>query len=545
MSARALLASAAIVAVATGAYYPLTRNEFVDYDDLGHIVADPVVTAPFDAETIRSAFSVSRAVAYWQPLTVVSLAADHAIFGSNPLGYHLENLFWHLATSLVVLALFYRATREFWRAVAVAALFATHPIAVESVGWAIERRAVLAGFLGLASFLAYSEWTRRRVPWRYLASLLLFAGSLLAKGLLLPGAAMLLAFNFWPLRRSDWKRSILEAIPFAAIGIAVGGAVLHTIGPDLPGEPPLSLRLENALVLPFRQLLHLAWPLDLGVYYPYPLQVPAWQWVLAGAGWLAISAGAFALRRRAPYLLFGWAWFVVALLPTLGLKQRGQWAALADRHAYLAALGAYAAAVWGVADLARRGHRFLAPALAGVALVALSALTVRQVGFWKDTVTLFARADEVADRPDEYVKYGLGKALVDEGRFEEGEAFLRQAIAIAPTHYEACYALGRAYLLDGKGRDAMAAEFLRSAIYLDPKHVGARATLGSALNRLGRYSDTVALLEDGPFVPEARFNLGVAYASLGQPDLASKQALALGDSPLGRALWEFIARQRR
>jgi len=545
MRARVVLAAAGIVAAGAGAYLPVTRNGFVDYDDLGHVVDDPMVTAPLGLETVRAAFDVQGGAAYWQPLTVLSLATDHALFGANPVAYHLENLLWHLATALVVLALFYRTTGALGRAATVALLFALHPVAVESVAWAVERRTVLAGFLGLSSCLAYAEWVRRGRAWRYLLALALFAASLLAKALLLPGAAMLLALSFWPLRRTDWRRALAEVVPFAAVSALVAATVLHTLGGDLPGEPPFSLRLENALVLPFRQLGHLLWPVDLGVYYPYPLKVPAWQWALAALALAAVSGGVFALRRRAPYLLFGWAWFLAALLPTLGFKQRGQWAALADRHAYVAALGIYVAAVWGLEDLLRRRHRLAAPALAAATLLLLVPLTLRQVGFWRDTVTLFTRAEAVADRPDAYIEYGLGKGLANAGDYDQGEAHLLTAVALSPGHYEAAFDLGRAFLLDGRGRYALAAEFLARALRLKPGHVGARATLGSALNRMGRYSETVALLADGPRTPEARLNLGVAYAATGRVDLALLEADALGEHPLGAVLRDFIAKQPR
>ena len=543
MRARGFLVAAAIAVATAGAYFGLTQNEYVDYDDFAYVVDDPAVSSPLGFATIEAAFRPSHEVAYWQPLTVLSFAVDHALFGASPVASHLENLLWHLLTALAVFLLLQRATGEFWRASAVAALFALHPIAVESVAWATERRTVLSAFLGLSSFLAYSEWARRGGRLRYAAALLLFAASLLAKGLLLPGAALLLALDFWPLRRSAWKRSVLEVVPFGAISAAVAATVLYTLGAGAGGEPPLGLRLENAAVLPLRQLFHLAWPVRLGPYYPYPLEVPAWQWSLSAAALLGVSGAALRLRRRAPYLLFGWIWFLAALAPTLGLKQGGQWAALADRHAYVASVGIFAAAAWGVADLARR-RRAVAAGLGAAAAVFLAAVTARQVGFWRDSVALFERADEVADRADPRIKFGLGKSLVNAGQFEEGEAFLSQAIALSPGHYDAYFCLGRAYLIDGKGRDERAAELLARAIRLHPAHAAARAKLGTALNRMGRFTDTIAVLKDGPWLPEGRLNLGVAYLATGRPDLAWTQAVALGQSPQGALLRGLIGKSR-
>lgn len=524
-----LIAAALALLVAVG-YARIVRNGFVDFDDLVYIVDDPIVSGPFGAGTLADAFSTNGNGAYWQPVSVLSLAADHALFGASAVAYHLENVALHFGAAFLLFLLLVRTTGAFWRPAFTASLFAIHPVAVESVAWAIERRMLLATLLGLAALLAYVRWVRGRDAWAYGTSVILVALSLMAKAALVAAPALLLVLDTWPLGRKETRsRLLVEKLPFAAVCGAIAIVVLRSLK---SGETPAAfpLRVANAVVLPFRHLAHLAWPTELSVYYPYPAEIPGWHVALAAAGLAAITAAVVACRRSAPHLLFGWTWFLLALLPTLGFRQVGWWAALADRHAHLAAIGVYVAAVWTAADALRRVRSRVAVAVAGAAaagvlVLALTGLTVRQVGFWQDTVTLFERARSVAGAPEVHIEYMLGKSLIGAGRFDEGEKHLLEALALAPDQFEALHALGRAYI----GRfDEDATHLLTRAVRVKPRDADARAALAYALNRLRRFQEAVELYRRAsPGTPEGHANLAVALASLGDFEGATRECATL------------------
>jgi tetratricopeptide (TPR) repeat protein len=511
------------------AWSGVVRNDFVDLDDKYYISTNRVVTGPFDLPTLAHAFSLTdpEIAPYWQPLTLLSLAADHAVFGLDPVAFHVENVLWHLATALLLLLLLARTTDRPWPAAMAAALFAVHPIAVESVAWAVERRVVLAGFFGILGVLLHVAWVRRGGAWRFAASLAAFALSMMAKPLFVAAPLLLLAVDFWPLRRTDARRALLEKIPLAIVCAAAAAAILHTI--DLEPEVPhadLPLRLANVALLPFRYLRDLAWPDALAVYYPFPRYIPGWQVILAVGGLGTITFAVWGARRFAPYLLFGWVWFLVALLPTLGLKQQGLWAASADRHAYVAAIGVLVAVAWSGADLLGAARpAWLRPAAAAALLAPLALVTARDVGFWRSSITLYSRLVDVVGAQDSYPHYLLGMALVDAGRRPEGMHHLQRAIAIDPANFDALCGLGGVYLgVD----DRRAVEFLGQALYQHPDSDDARASLAVALNRLGRHADTVALYSGPqPRSPDGILALAQALAATGRVDAAMRLASKL------------------
>jgi len=524
---RLLLAGALVLLAALASYEGVRHNDFVDFDDTVYVRDFPLYRAPFGPGTLASAVTLENGAPYWQPVTLVSLALDHALFGPSPRAIHLENVGWHASTSILVLLLLVSLTGQLARSTAAAVLFAAHPVAVESVAWAVERRMVLAGFLGLLTLLAYVRWVRRgRAPW-YAASLLAFVASLSAKPALLALPAVLLAIDFWPLRRTGLRRCLVEKIPFAVVSVAIAALVSHTLGENPPG-PALALKAANAVVIPFRYLASLAWPAHLSVFYPYPVHLPAWQPALAVAGLAAVTGAFLALRRPAPYLIVGWAWFLLGLLPTLGFKQRGYWAALADRHVYVAALGLYVAAVWGAADLIDKVRRTTPVAKAtgaAIAAVLLILVTRQQVATWRNTIALFERAREVAGEPEVHIEYMLGKALLDAGRKPDGEAHLRIALELVPNQFEPLRELGRSRV---GAADAEAALLLSRALRLRPDHGLTRSTLAGCLLRLGRPAEAVELFRQAPPVnAEGLYYLTLAHAALGQVDLARAEGARL------------------
>ncbi len=467
MSRRMAIAAVLVLALGAIAYRALPDNGFVDYDDGAHVLHDPSVVAPSASAAIREAFSLRRGrrVGWgsgWQPLTALSLAVDKTAFGLHPAAFHLENLLWHWTSALLLLALLARITGQVGRAAAVSALFVVHPIAVESVAWAVERRTVLAACFGFAAMLAWCAWVERRGTARYVLVLALTAASMMSKALLATLPLLLLALDLWPLQRPEpLRRLVIEKVPVALVCATVAAIVMLTIPRVTEGTRSVPLRLENALLIPWRQLLHLVAPLDLTAYYPFPRQIPAWQWLAAAAALALATSAAWRVRGRAPYLFAGWIWFLAALLPTSGVLQAGAWAALADRHAYVAAVGVYFGVVWAAADtFGRKAALALVPVAA-----ALVFLTARQVSYWHDTLSLFERAAEFA-RDDGHVEYNLGTALIQAGRLADAERALLAALSTEDRLSSEHNQLGTVYEMTGRIELARA-EYERAAS-LDP-----------------------------------------------------------------------------
>lgn len=561
-----LLAAASLVALTSLAYLPISGNDFLLWDDDALILENPLVAAPLGLDTLVGAFRLGGS-SYWQPVTVLSFAVDHAIFGYDPVAFHLENVAWHAAAALVLFAALLEATGTLGRSFVAAALFAVHPINVESVAWAVERRNVLAAFFGLLAVLCHVRAVRGRRGIWHAAAVASAAVSLLAKALLLPLPVLLLALDVWPLKRFGvvpLRRLIVEKLPLASLCAAVAVVVSLSLTPFRGGaQPALSLRLANAAVALVRQLAHIAVPVGLSPFYEYPRAIPAWQvggalLVLAG-----LAAAAWRLRERAPYLLAGGGWFAAALAPTLGLVQAGAWPALADRHAYVAAIGVLVATTWGLAALlsSRPAARM---ALAVVAIGAVAALTSLRVPLWRDTVTVLRRAVQTAptsahvhyalgtalvrasppqlgegiehlelavrlDPSDHLARENLGIALGQAGLTDRAIEILAAAIRLAPGSARAHAGLGK-LLLDAQRYDEAAAS-LRRALELAPGDREAYTNLGVALNRSGRFDESIAHLSASPELlrrsPEARFNLGVAQAATGRVSEALREAQAL------------------
>jgi Flp pilus assembly protein TadD len=557
-----LLVYAVLLSVLTVAAYQRVRlNEFIGYDDDTYLLDDHAIAEGLPA--VARDLWTNHGGPYWQPIVALSFGLDRSVFGSFRADlFHAENVAWHLACVLLVFSVLVAATGRVGRSAAVAALFAVHPVNVEAVAWAVERRTVLATAFALAAMLAYVSWTRRATAWKAATVLLFTLLGTLSKPMVVILPALLLLLDLWPLRRLEGAllRRCVEKIPVGLVCLTTAAIVLMRPKPDDPEGRPLALRVGNALVSVWRHLGHLGWPAGLGLFYPFPDVLAPWLPPLAAAGILGVSLAAVALVRRAPFVCFGWFWFLSCLLPTLGLTQIGTWPALADRFAYLAEIGLFVAVVWSVAEFVRRPvvHRVAA---AGVT-AALGCATVYYVEFWRDSVRLFGRAVEVAPesghmhfslgtallavhRPSEAiveletavrlhptikVYTNLASTLIELGRDDEAVQASLAALRIDPNHVEARYNLGLAQL--SLRQPAAATEAFRETLRIDPEHGKARANLGAALNQLGRFGETITLLGGNSGIgSEGQFNLAVAYAATGDStkarDLAGRLPVAL------------------
>jgi protein O-mannosyl-transferase len=433
-----------VLALAAIAFYtPVVDNGFTNFDDDAYIVHNPHVRAGLTWETVKWAFT-SYDAANWHPLTWISHALDYQLFKLNPVGHHYETVLLHAANAALLFLLLESATGLTWPSLMVAALFALHPVNVESVAWAAERKNVLSTLFFLLALLAYGKYARRPSLKTYGAVAALFALGLMAKPEIITLPFVLLLWDYWPLQRlrlnghseasadgpaqkSFWFL-LLEKVPLLLL--SAGSAVI-TVRAQIAGDtmPVLSLpwRLGNAIVAYVRYLGLAIWPVNLAVPYPHPgLSLAIWKIVACAAVLLALTTLALRLRDRR-YIPMGWFWFLGTLVPVIGIIQVGR-QALADRYAYLSFIGLFICLVWGAADVARQRKInpawLAAPALA--ILATLGTLSRHQTSYWRDSETLWRHSLAVTER-NSIAHDNLGRVLVGEGRTEAAIAEFKAA----------------------------------------------------------------------------------------------------------------------
>jgi tetratricopeptide (TPR) repeat protein len=525
---------------------------FIGYDDPGYVTANQMVQNGLTWGGVAWAFG-STAMSNWHPVTWLSHMLDVQFFGLDPAGHHLVSVGLHASSAVLLFLFLVVTTGATWRSLAVAGLFAIHPMHVESVAWVAERKDVLSGLFWHLTLLLYALYVRDGRRWRYAVTLLAFALGLLAKPMLVSLPVVLLLVDWWPLGRFQthpWWRLLREKIPFVVLSIGSSAITIvaqHRGGSVVEMEAaPLALRIGNALTAYVRYVIAAFWPHDLAILYPLPGSIPAWEVVGAMLVLAALTMGVMISMRRRPYLLTGWAWFMVTALPVIGIVQVGS-QSMADRYTYLPYTGLFIAVVWGGADLL---SSWCWPAWARVGLVAAcgvsaAAVTWSQLGYWRDSVTIFRRTIDVTEG-NFLILNNFGAALLDAGRGAEAIQPLVNAIDLHPTHAEAFYNLGRAYQLSLGDAERARASYSR-AISLKPDYTDARINLGGVMTGLGDSREALTVLEparrgEGKDRPELLFNLGVAYASLGMASEARREieALRVLDPGLAEKLQHFV-----
>lgn len=492
-------------------------HEFVAYDTRPYITENPWVLRGLTFDGLAWAFTSVHA-ANWHPLTWISHMVDVDLFGPRPGLHAVENVAWHAANSCLLLLALVRMTGAFGRSLTVAALFALHPLHVESVAWVVERKDVLSTFFGFLCFLAWERWTRKEHRSDFVLAGLFLALGLLAKPMLVTWPCVLLLFDLWPLRRANLgaRRLFLEKLPLfvLAAGSAVATVIAQRAGGAIQSleNLPLGSRIANAALAYVGYLEKTFWPVDLAFYYPHGAGgAPG---MLAALVLLALVTGvAVAARARMPYFLVGWLFFLGTLVPVIGLVQVGG-QAMADRYTYVPLIGVFLIVAWGAYDVGAKS-----PLIAGTIVLVLGFLASRQVGTWKDTEAL-ARHALAATEGNHVAHDLLGSTFLDAGRLGEAEAEFRAALAIAPGDVEAASNL--AAVLDLQGRPREAEEVLRGALALSPT----RAVLHRRL-ALVRLSLARLLLHEGK-IEEAERELALAIeANPGDAEARRGRARAL------------------
>jgi len=537
--ARRLLGALALALATTALFAPARHNGFVAYDDDVYLTENPIVGRGLTAAGVRWAFTTTHA-SNWHPLTWLSHMLDVELFGMDPAAHHLVGAALHgLNAALLLLALTTLTGRLVPSAV-VALFFALHPLRVESVAWASERKDLLAGLFWMLTLLAYAGWARRGGALRYTVLLVSFAAGLLAKPMLVSLPAVLLLLDGWPLRRlgTGWSSvapALLEKLPLFVLALA---SCLVTPLAQAEGNALRDLaaigwddRLANALVATVRYVGLTLWPANLSVFHPHPaLVTPGWSPLGAaplGAGALLLAASGLAWRRRrrSPWLLVGWGWTLVSLAPVIGIVQVGE-QALAERYTYLPTVGLFLALVWSIDRLLASRPRLYALALpVGLAVALAWALaSARRIRDWRDTETLFESA--LAATEKNYVAHNnLGLVHLARGEGDDARRHFEAALELRPADPKFHLNVAQLDRLDGRFDDAEAG--FRRALALREDLGGAHAELG--LLRFLRGDPDEALVhmrravELRPTVGRYRANLGTLLYSRGELAAAERQ----------------------
>ena len=462
-----------LAATTVALYLPVAWFSFCVYDDSLYVTENPVVQAGVTWAGLKYAFA-TLAVVNWHPLTIVSHMIDCGVFGLNPAGPHLENAFIHAANAVLLFALLLRLIKKTWPSAFIAALFAWHPMHVESVAWISERKDVLSTFFALLALLNYAKYVQEKSRRNFWWSLVCFALGLMAKPMVVTLPCVLLLLDFWPLQRiSNFRATaalVREKIPFFLITVAASVVTFLAQSQSASNAVastaivPLHYRLKNVPVACAEYLCKTFWPAKLAIFYPLPEHIPAAQVTAAVTALICFSLVALWLHRSRPYLLTGWLWFVGMLVPVIGLVQVGG-AQIADRYNYLPSVGVFIIVTFAALDLAARwkiSGKFLGALAVGILLACL-VTTEKQIWHWQNSETLFQHALAVATDND-VARDNLGVALEQAGRLGEAVEQYRAAARLEPDRYQGHHNLANA--LDHLGRHAEALAAHRVAVQM-------------------------------------------------------------------------------
>jgi tetratricopeptide (TPR) repeat protein len=523
---RPILALILLSVLTLATLWPVVRSEFVAFDDPVYILQNPQVMAGLTWSGIGWALTSGYA-ANWHPLTWVSHMADVSLFGMGPAGHHATSLVLHTLATILVFLVFRRLTGSVGRSGWVAALFAVHPAHVESVAWVAERKDVLSAVFWFAAIGAYAAWTRKGSARRYALVALLFAGGLMSKPMVVTLPVVLLLLDYWPLARfapDDGARTtkqllknrIVEKLPLfgmsamsAYVTVAVqraGGAVGSL------EEFPLDVRIGNAVVAFTHYLRVLFWPTRLAVFYPHPKSIALEVVAAAAILFAVVTVGAILLRRRAPFAFVGWCWFVVTLLPVIGLVQVGKQSA-ADRYTYIPFVGLFVVLAWGVPALLARG-RFARPALrvaAAASVLACAAGAASQVRLWKNSETLLSSAIQRTSNND-VALMNLSNYYNTLGKPAEALPLLEDLLRLRPRDHAVFVNIGHSLFLMGRLDEA--ARNFSAALQLDRTDSVALIDLARVRFLQGDVEESIRLYRAGiasdPGTPDPRKRLALA-----------------------------------
>jgi protein O-mannosyl-transferase len=539
-----LIVAALLAVLVLFVFAQVRRHDFLNYDDPIYVTANPVVQRGLTADGIGWAF---RSLDFnWHPVTWISHMLDVELFGLDPGRHHLMSVFIHLASVVLLFFVLHRMTGFLARSAFVAALFAIHPLHVESVAWLSERKDVLSALFLMLTLWMYADYARTRSKAKYVLALLFFILGLMSKGMLVTLPFVLLLLDYWPLKRFDAEprtRLIVEKIPFFALivpSIAMTVIAQRAVG-AVATSHPLPTRLANAITSYGAYLWKSVWPAGLAIPYPWRTSISPLAVGIAAIALLAITAYVFVNREKNRALFTGWFWFVGMLVPVIGLIQIGS-QSMADRYTYLPHIGLFIAVVWVIADAVPLDTRQVL-ATVGVVVIALFAfIAARQTTHWRDSIALFTRATTVTER-NSIAHMNLGTALQDAGNGDGAFEQLQKSVEADPTSSDALVKLARVEMQLGRNDEAAAhlqkaqptAETLallatvrndhataiaqyEKAVAADPTSAGLRNDYAAALARAERNDEALAQYREAmrlaPNLYDPRMNIGALLTRL-------------------------------
>ena len=535
--------SLAILTVIT--FWSLKDCGFINFDDPIYVYENHYVQSGLNWNSIIQAFSseLAKVSGHWCPVTWLSLMLDYQIFGLNPQGFHLTNLLFHVMNTILLFLVLRRMTKKLWPSAFVAALFAIHPLHVESVAWITERKDVLSTFFWMLTMGAYSYYVEHQGFQRYFFILLFFVLGLMAKPMLIILPFVLLLLDYWPLQRfvvkkpadPEYKWSLIypllwEKVPLFALIIL--SSIVTYFAAQVGGgfasieALPLGVRIGNAFVSYITYIGKMIWPSNLAVLYPHPGLLVSWQVMGSVFLLIAITVAVFWRAKRSPYLATGWLWYLGTLVPVLGIVQAGS-QAMADRYTYVPLTGLFIMVAWGIPDLLKKWNHRKEILLASSALIilSLSIITWIQVGYWQNSITLFDHTLKItdnnwliySDRCTTYYVLGNYSQAIDD---------CSRAIEIKPDLAEVYNSRGLAYC--SLGNCSQAIDDYGRAIEIRPNYAEAYINRGNAYRRLGNYKQAIEDLNMAikikPDFADAYNSRGSTYLMLGNKELGCRDA---------------------
>ena len=505
-----ILICVALTVITTAVYMQVGTFDFINIDDNAYVTENTHVAKGITVENIIWAFTCVDSE-YWHPILWLSHMACVQSFGMNPAGHHLTNVAIHVISALLLFILLDRLTGKPWQSSFVAALFALHPMHVESVAWVTEKKDVLSAFFWFSTLLMYAEFMVKRKRVFYVLSLFFFILGLMSKPMLVTLPLVMLMLDFWPLglyryeeREPEFrevltriKKLIIEKIPFFACSLLSCLITMYSFGNTgalrKHDYTSFVLCLKNAVIAYVKYIGKTIWPQKLAIVYPFPLSIPLWEVIGSLSILLIISVASFRVWRRHPYLVVGWFWFLITLLPVIGLIKGGFHIAMADRFSYIPGIGLFIMAAWGAASLAKnlKYRKPILCLLAGGIVIASTAITNKQLGYWKNSITLYKHALQVT-KNNPIINISLAAALAKNGDFDA--AYQEKLVAA-----ESYYSLGIAYFNEGNIDEAIY-QFI-AVIKAIPGYRDAHNKLGVALAVRGYIDEAI-----NEFREELRFH---------------------------------------